>query len=286
MLRKISLLVIALVLIFTINIICYCYAQKDTKDSEKEYVISPNIILEIKVYQEPDLSVTVRVSQDGTINYPLLGNIKAVGLSVRELEKNIIDLLTQDYLVDPQVSIFVKEYTKISVLGQVRISGAYELKAGLTVMDAIALAGGFTEKADAADVKLVRTKGDEKQTIDINANEIIEKGNKEKNILLEPGDLIIVGELSEASAFVLVLGQVRSPGRYSFKKDMTVLQAIALAGGLTETAAANGTKIIRMQNGKKTTIQVPLGSILQGGAKTRDIVLQLDDIIVVPESFF
>lgn len=264
-----------------------CYAQDKPAGAEKEYVISPNNILVIDVYQEPDLSVTVRVSQDGSITYPLLGNLRAVGLNVRELEKLITDLLSEDYIVNPQVSIFVKEYAKISVLGQVRTPGSYELKGGLTVIDAIALAGGFSDKADAENVKLVRTKNEVKQTIDINAKEIVDEGKKERDILLEPGDLIIVGEFSEASVFVSVLGQVRSPGRYNFKKGLTVIEAVALAGGLTNTAAANGTKVIRVQeDGKKKTIPVPVGSILQGREKSRDILLEPNDTIVVPESFF
>lgn len=258
-----------------------CYAQED-----KQYIISPNNILVIDVYQEPDLSVTVRVSQDGTIVYPLLGNIRATGLTVRELENKITDLLAADYLVNPQVSIFVKEFAKISVLGQVRSPGSYELKSGLTVIDAIVLAGGFSDKADATNVKLLRTKDKLEQTIDINAKEIVDKGDKTKDLFLKPGDLIIVGELSEASASVNVLGQVRNPGRYNFKKGMTVVEAIALAGGLTNTAAANDTKVIRMQDGEKKTIRVPVGSILKGGDKLEDTTLEPNDTVVVPESFF
>ncbi len=281
MTRRHSLFIITLIL--ALNTICYCFAQ-NTK--ELEYRICANDLLDISVYSELDLTKTVRVTADGAISYPLLGNISVKGLTAKELETKITELLAADYLVNPQVSVFIKEYAKISVLGQVRSPGAYELKTGLTVMDAIALAGGFTNQANALDVKLVRIKGNEKESISINANEVIAQGAKEKDIALEPGDLIVVGELSEASQYVLLLGRVRSPGRYVFKKGMTAIEAIALAGGLTETAAANGTKIIRTQNGEKTTIKVPVGSILQGGDKTNDVPLEPDDAIVVPESFF
>ncbi|MBM3243864.1 MAG: hypothetical protein FJZ12_03415, partial [Candidatus Omnitrophica bacterium] len=219
------------------------------------------------------------------ISYPLLGIIKAQGLTAKELEAEITRLLMEDYLVSPQVSVFINEYSKVSILGEVKKPGAYELKAGLTILDAIALAGGFTEKSNAKDVKLIRSKGSVKETIKIDANAIVTQGDREQNLRLQSGDLVIVGELS-ASAFIVVLGQVRSPGRYSFKEGMTVIEAIGLAGGLTNIAASNSTRVIRLKDGNKLNIRVPVGSILSGGQKDKDIILQPEDTIVVPESFF
>lgn len=268
---------IAVVVLFPVLL----FAQEN-----EEYRISANDLLQISVYEEPDLAKTVRVDAKGEISYPLLGNIKVSGLTSKELESKITDLLIEDYLVNPQVSVFIKEYARISILGQVNKPGSYELKSGITVMDAIALAGGFTAKTNAKDIKLIRVKGGRKETINIDANEIVGKENKEKDIPLEPGDLIIVGELSDLSAFVVVLGQVRNPGKYSYKEGMTAIEAIALAGGLSDTAAANSTKVIRIKNGKKYNIRVPVSSILNSGHKDRDVVLEVEDTIVVPESFF
>jgi polysaccharide export outer membrane protein len=253
---------------------------------EDEYRICINDLLEISVYEERDLDKTVRVDANGAITYPLIGSLEVKGLTSKELESKITELLSRDYLINPQVSVFIKEYAKISILGQVSRPGAYELKSGLTVIDAVALGGGFTEKANVNSVKLVRIKGKDKLTIDIDVNEIVSKGHKEKDITLEPGDLIIVGELSESASFVVVLGQVKTPGRYSFKSGMTAIEAIALAGGLTEIAAANGTRITRFKDGKKYSIRVPVASILSGSSKARDVSLYPEDTIVVPESFF
>jgi len=253
---------------------------------EDEYRISINDLLDISVYEEPDLTKTVRVDANGAISYPLIGHIGVKGLTSKELETKITDLLSRDYLINPQVSVFIKEYAKISILGQVAKPGAYELKTGLTVIDAIALGGGFTEKANVNSVKLVRIKGKEKETINIDVNEIVSKGFKEKDVKLEPGDLIIVGELSESASFIVVLGQVKNPGTYPYKEDMTAIQAIASAGGLTEVAAANGTRITRIKDGRKYNIQVPVLAILGGSQKARDIRLEPGDTIVVPESFF
>lgn len=254
--------------------------------NDDEYRICINDLLEISVYEEADLNKTMRVDANGRITYPLIGSLEVKGLTSKELETKITDLLGRDYLINPQVSVFIKEYAKISILGQVAKPGAYELKTGLTVIDAIALSGGFTEKANVNSVKLVRIKGKEKETINIDANEIVSKGHKEKDLLLEPGDLIIVGELSESAAFVVVLGQVRNPGRYPFKEGMSAIEAIALAGGVTEIAAANGTRITRFKEGKKYNIRVPVTAILNGSNKVRDVPLRPEDTIVVPESFF
>ncbi|MCX5694968.1 MAG: SLBB domain-containing protein [Candidatus Omnitrophica bacterium] len=251
-----------------------------------EYRLAVNDLIEISVYQESDLSKTARVAPDGTVSFPLLGNLYVKGFTAKQLELTIAALLRKDYLVNPQVSVFVKEHAKISVLGQVKNPGSYELRAGLSVVDAIALAGGFTEKANVEDVRLVRTKEGVKQTININANKIINEGEKDKDVLLEAGDLIISGELSESTVFVVVMGQVQKPGKYEFKKGMTAVEAIALAGGLTQLAAPNGTKVIRMDNGRKQVFTVPIGRILQGGDATRNVSLEPDDTIVVPESFF
>lgn len=275
-------------MIFSLNSICVCSAQnnKDNQeDSESEYQISQDDLLEISVYEERDLSKTVRVDADGKINYPFLGNVSVVGLTATELGAKLTELLSRDYLINPQVTVFVREHAKISVLGQVQRPGTYELQTGLTVMDAISLAGGFTGQANSDDIKLVRIKkGEEKETININANDIITK--KEEDVILKSGDLLVVGGLSEASNFVTILGQVKRPGRYNWKKSMTAIDAIAMANGLTDIAAANGTKIIREKEGKKQVFIVPVGSILQGTRKSRDIPLEPDDIIVVPESFF
>lgn len=279
--KNIKLIFIIPILLGTFLLYGVSSVQNNLND---EYRICANDLLEISVYNEPDLDKTVRVDAKGVISYPLLGNIQIMGLTSKELEKKLTELLEQDYLVSPQVSVFIKEYAKFSVLGDVGKPGAYELKAGYTVMDGIALAGGFTVKSNPKDVKVVRIKGENKETISIDADEIVAQNHREKDILLQPGDLIIVGELSEATAFVVVLGQVKRPGRYEFKEGMTVVEAIALAGGLDVNAAGNSTKLVRTKDEKKRTINVKVDSILNGKAK--DIPLESEDTIVVPESFF
>lgn len=262
--------------------ILLCFAQKDTKDREKEYIISPNDILEITVYGEPDLSTSARVSQDGTIIYPLLGNIKVGGFTLRELEIIITHLLGQDYLVKPQVSIFVKEYAKISILGQVRNPGSYEMKESLTLTQAIALTGGFANTANTSKVKIIRTAGDEKETLEINVDQILEKAAPDVEI--KANDTIIVEEYGRFS----IMGQVTRPGVYTLQRGLKVIEAINLAGGFTATAAQDGTRVIRIEGSEKkvTRIHVPVASIMKGGDTSKDIELKDGDTIVIPESFF
>lgn len=245
-----------------------------------EYRISANDTLEIKVYEEPDLTKIVIVAPDGTISYPFLGNIRAAGLTVRELEKNITTSLEQDYLVNPQVTVSVKDYANISILGQVKKPGSYDMQEGLTLTQAIAMAGGFTDIADSGDVNIIRGSGDGKQTIRVNVEQILAKEAADPQITTS--DTIVVNELGR----IFVMGQVARPGVYSLKRGMTVVEAVALAGGLTQIASPNGTKVIRVKGGKKETIHVPLGSILRGADKSKNITLEPEDTVMIEESIF
>ncbi len=279
MYRKILLVSAGLILSLSLLL---CFAQEDAKNSEKEYIISPNDILEITVYGEPDLSTSARVSQDGTIIYPLLGNIKVGGFTLRELEVIITHLLVQDYLVKPQVSIFVKEYAKISILGQVRSPGAYEMKESLTLTQAIALTGGFANTANTSKVKIIRTVGNEKETLEINVDQILEKAAPDVEI--KANDTIIVEEYGRFS----IMGQVARPGVYTLQRGLKVIEAINLAGGFTATAAQDGTRVIRVEGSEKkvTRMHVPVASIMRGADTSKDIELKDGDTIVIPESFF
>lgn len=132
------------------------------KDVGKEYVVQPDDILEIAVYGEEDLTKIARVSQDGCITYPLLGRVFANGLTVSELEQKLTDLLEEDYLVNPQVGVFVKEFAGIYIYGQIEKPGCYPLGRDLTVFEAITLAGGFTSIAAANGTKVLRQENGEK----------------------------------------------------------------------------------------------------------------------------
>lgn len=290
--RKIFILIVPIVIILFSSVSINSQPQEPAPElkesnseqgmpiSEKDYLISPGDLLQVTVYQEPDLSTSVRVSQNGIVKLALLGDVGVLGLSVREAERKITKLLTEDYLVNPQVSVFVSEYARVYVLGKVGHPGFYELRGELTLTSAVAMAGGFLPESDTSKVKLIRTVDNRRQTQEIDMDEIA--NNQIQDIRLKPNDTIIVEEYGR----ITIIGQVRSPGTYSLKKDLTLLEAIGLAGGFTPIASIDSTSVIRVDDGKKRIIRVKVSDITKRGDKTKDIILKGGDTVVVPESFF
>jgi len=248
---------------------------------ERAYVIAADDILEISVYGESDLTRSVRVGNDGDVTYPLLGRLKMAGLAVAQAEDNMVRLLTDGYLIDPQVSIFVKKFAAITILGEVKTPGSYELKESVEVLDAIAMAGGFTQQADPDNVKVVRLKDGVEEVIRVRTSEIIEKGTKTKKVFLKAGDKLFIEKIGK----ITVLGEVNTPGVYEYRWKMTALDAIALAGGFTDAAASNRTRIIRSGDGKKKPIKARLRDVITKGHRHKDVMLEPGDAIVIPESF-
>ena len=162
-----------------------------------EYVIGEENVLLIDVYygKDENLSRKVRVSSKGFISFPLLGEVEVIGLTIPELENKITYLLEKDYLVNPQVSVFIEEYSTVSILGQVKNPGTYPIKGKLSVVELISMAEGFTKVAKPNGVKIIRTKSDgSKITIPVKVNDIIAKGKESEDVKLESGDIVIVSE--------------------------------------------------------------------------------------------
>ena len=164
----------------------------------EEYKIQAEDILQITVYEEPDLTTKVRVTTSGEINFPLLGRLKVVGLSVMELQEKITQMLTADYLVNPQVQVFIETYhaREVFVTGAVTKPGSYPLPAGkmTTVMEAITMAGGFTKAASINGTRIIRIENGKETTISVRANDIIKKGDKSKDVEVRPNDVVFVPE--------------------------------------------------------------------------------------------
>lgn len=180
------------------NSLCVWAESNDGKAvSSGEYRIGPENAILIEVYygRDRNLSRKVRVSSDGFITFPLLGKVEVKGLTVSELENELTTLLAKDYLVNPQVSAFIEEYSTVSILGQVKDPGAYPIKGKLSLVELISMAKGFTKIANTNGVKIIRTNPDgSKQTITVRVNDIINKGKEEEDVRLEPGDIVTVPE--------------------------------------------------------------------------------------------
>ena len=158
------------------------------------YLISPNDVLAINVLGEDDLSLRVRVSENGSISFPLLGEVRAAGYSPLQFERRLEALLEKDYLVSPSVNVTILEYSTISVLGQVKKPGSFEIKGQLTVTQAIALAGGLTDTASPNGTKVIRKLNGKEEIIPIKLQDILSNGDLSDDISLKPGDLVVVPE--------------------------------------------------------------------------------------------
>jgi len=163
-----------------------------------EYKMETGDVVVITVYEQPDLSTKARLDSAGEVAFPLVGNVQIGGLSVNEAAKKITSLLEKDYLVNPQVSIFIEEYhpKKVFVMGFVNKPGEYELfkNRNTTVIEVITMAGGFKEGAAQNGTKIIRKENGAQTTIPVKITDITQKGRQEEDVVLKPGDVIFVPE--------------------------------------------------------------------------------------------
>jgi len=161
-----------------------------------DYQLRPLDLLDIRVFQEDDLTMTNKVSQAGTLTFPLIGSVKVSGLKVHEAEILVTDKLKDGYIKNPQVTILVKEYAarRVSVLGEVKKPGTVEIppEEALTLLQAVAYAGGFQNVAKTDEV-VVRRMIDGKETkTKVNATKLMRADAAECDYPLEPGDIVYV----------------------------------------------------------------------------------------------
>jgi polysaccharide export outer membrane protein len=171
-------------------------ASKASSDT-KTYTLSPNDVVLVRVYQEDDLETRMRVAKDGTANFPLIGAVQIGGKTVEEATTLIRDLLDKDYLVNPQVTLTVVEYAKrrFTVLGQVQKPGAYEIpnEESVTLLQAIAMAGGYTRLANPGRITVTRTVGNQKTTLSLDGRAMASDASI-KSFEVFPDDTITVAE--------------------------------------------------------------------------------------------
>lgn len=170
-------------------------ALQQVQAKRNEYKIGAADLLDITVFQQPDMDRKLRVSQNGTISLPLIGAVTVGGLSVTEAQSAVADRL-KEYVINPQVTIFIREYgnKKIFILGEVKNPGSYELptEARLTVLEAVSLAGGFTPIAAPDRTRIIRSVNGQNQSINIEVSAITRRGEKDKDLPLEPNDVLFV----------------------------------------------------------------------------------------------
>jgi polysaccharide export outer membrane protein len=247
-----------------------------------DYVIGPQDVLSIQVFDQADLGGKYTVETDGTFSFPLIGRVTAGGKTLRGFEVELKKKLADGYFRNPQVTVGVENYRsqRVFVMGEVRNPGPVPLTGGMTLIEALARAGSTLPSASgevaivhAKDAKTPIPSGSDKDP-DIQRASIrdLESGSMKQNIALRDGDTVFVPRAES----IYVFGQVRTPGAYALvQTDTTVLQALSLAGGVTENGAMNRVKVIRIVGSEKREIKMKLTDRVRPG-----------DTVVVPERFF
>ena len=257
---------------------------------EANYVVGPQDVLIITSYDQPELTGKFTIETDGTFTYPLIGRLTVGGMTLRGVEAALRkELVDRGFFRAPQVTVAIEQYRsqKIYIVGEVRTPGAYPLSGDMRLVEALALAGSTLPTASGeavivhpSDQALVLeatpATGDSRERAPDNVVRVdlgeLENGDLTQNVPLKNGDTIFVLRAES----VYVFGQVKNPGAYPLRqKQTTVLQALSLAGGVTDRGSTGRIQIVRIVDGKKEEVR----------AELTDFVLPRDTIIV-PERFF
>jgi polysaccharide biosynthesis/export protein len=248
------------------------------------YVVGPQDVLAIAVFDQQDLGGKYAVEADGTFTFPLIGRVRAGGLTLREVEAALRVELANGFFKNPQVTVAVEQYRsqRIFIVGEVKNAGTYALTGDMTLIEALARAGSATDAA-SGEALIVRLRGGAKregpvlpdqeegtEVIRVDIKEL-QSGRLSRNAQLQDGDTIFIPR----AELVYVFGQVKSPGAFPLQKGTTVLQALSLAGGVNDRGATGRIRIARVVRGHKVEIK----------ARLEDVVLA-GDTIIVPERFF
>ncbi|HKR57055.1 MAG TPA: polysaccharide biosynthesis/export family protein [Gemmatimonadales bacterium] len=257
----------------------------------QEYTIGPRDVLGITVWGQADLSRDYGVDPDGFIPFPLIGRVKAAGSTPKELAGELTELLGKDYLVNPQVIVWVKEYLsqKVQVLGAAEKPGVYYLTGPTTILEILSKAGGLASTA-GKQVVVLRNHAPAKDgsaapsPVVRLSLEKIQAGDPAENTRVLGQDTIIVSKAQAHSYFVF--GEVKKPGGYVLDRETNILEGITIAGGFTDKASPGRTRVIRSTPEGQKVIEVDMNDILRRGREAKAVMLQESDVVVVPESFF
>ncbi len=253
-----------------------------------EYRVGPKDLLEVTALGVAEIQkLVVRVSEDGRITLPLVGEVEVDNLTQSEVERKLVRILGEKYLVNPQVTVFIREYEskRVNVLGAVEKPGPYKLLGRQTVMSIISQAGGMTRDAGNEIIVLRQLADGSSTSIRISVDDLFVKGDAKLNIALEPNDIINIPV--DKVVTIYVFGQVKNPGALQVRRSSlpSLTQAIAQAGGFSERAARGSVRIRRKSaSGQEIELKVNVKDILKGKAK--DIPLMENDTVYVPESLF
>jgi polysaccharide export outer membrane protein len=254
-------------------------SQPATVPDQNAMTIGPGDLIDLSVYQVPELIMKVRVDLNGVVSLPLIGDLRLAGLTVRDAQLLIArELIERQLVKKPEVSLFIEEFATqgITVYGEVSTPGIYPLMGPHKLYDAISAAGGLTLKAGRTVTILHAGRRASEEVIDLSGGKTLEQAN----VTISPGDTIIVPK----AGVVYVLGEVNKPGAFLMENNtsMSLMKAIALAGSTTKVASLKHAIILRKSSEGTVEIEVSLDKIYH--AKASDMQLHAEDIVFVPLS--
>jgi polysaccharide biosynthesis/export protein len=273
-----------------------------SKQTVSGYVLGPDDEIMIRGIEYSEISgkpdTPVLIGTNGNITLPLIGRVKAGGLTVEQLEEELTTRF-KEFIQEPQISVTVIEFRSqpVSVFGAVTKPGIVQLRGRQTLYEVLSAAGGprdtagsiltITRPQQSGEIPLPGSKVDSTgqfSTIELNVQEILEGRNPAANIEIRPNDIISVSESS--SNMIYVVGDVNHAGAFTLggQRNVSVLKALSLAGGLGRTAKPDKARIVHEVSGEPKHMEIPVNiqNILSG--KTKDVVLGPDDVLVVPTS--
>lgn len=244
--------------------------------ASKDYVLGPGDVVRITIYEHQDLNALARISQAGSINFPLVGEVFIAGMRERDAEAKLTSLLRDGgFVKSPQVTLIVEQYRsqQVSVLGEVNKPGMYTIDRGSKISDLLAMAGGVNPVSGGDYAVLIKKDGnDGKGGYPVDLLALLRNGDMTQNLEVGDGDIVFVPRME----MFYIYGEVQRPGSYRLQRDMTVVQALSMGGGLTPRGTQRGIQIKRRDaSGAVTTINADLFQTLMP-----------DDVVYVKESLF
>jgi Periplasmic protein involved in polysaccharide export len=246
---------------------------------DASYIIGPEDVLEVQVWDNKDLNQVVFVRPDGKTSLPLIGEIQAGGRTVQQLQDDLVKAYSRTIKV-PSVTVLIKEIKSRPVyfIGGFGRPGPMQLtRNDMTLLEATAMIGGVAPTADAEKGFILRAG----KKIPLNF-EKLQKGDVSQDLKLEPFDKIVV-PLAE---LVYVQGEVKAPGAIKYTTDLTLAKAITQVGGTTPLAAPGRVELLRSEGDKKVRMRIDLDKILRSPEGNPDVKLRPEDIIFVPQRLF
>jgi polysaccharide export outer membrane protein len=285
--------------------VVYAAAQQPAVTSTQTvsgYVLGPDDEIMIRGIDAPEIpekpEKPVLIGTNGNITLPLIGRVKAGGLTVEQLEGELA-IRFKEFIQDPQISVTVTEFRSqpVSVFGAVTKPGVVQLRGRQTLYEVLSMAGGprdtagsiltVTRRRDSGEIPLPSARLDptgQFSTVELNVQEILEGKNPAVNIEIKPNDVISVSEAS--SNMIYVVGDVQHAGAFTLggQRNVSVLRALSLAGGLGHTAKPEKARIVHAVPGEPKLREIPVNiqRILSG--KAGDVELGPDDVLVIPTS--